>query len=102
MAKGITLARELKGAHMKSTRRSEIIGIVVCLMTFSVSALSQQTKPTAAKTSPTIAVTMDTQLTSMEKQFVPAAEAMPGDKYSFVPDGEAFKGSRTFALEVRH
>jgi len=45
---------------------------------------------------------MDTQLTTMEKQLVPAAEAMPAEKYSFVPNGEEFNGSRTFALEVRH
>lgn len=87
---------------MKPTLRRETIGILVCLMTFSVIASPQQTKPTATNAPATIALTMDTQLTTMEKQFVPAAEAMPADKYSFVPAGEDFKGSRTFALEVRH
>jgi uncharacterized damage-inducible protein DinB len=62
-----------------------------------------QIKPTSVpKQPPTIALTMDTQLTTMEKQLVPAAEAMPAEKYSFVPNGEEFNGSRTFALEVRH
>jgi uncharacterized damage-inducible protein DinB len=86
---------------MKPALRRDVTGIVVCLMTCSVIASPQQTKAASAKT-PTIALTMDTQLTSMEKQLVPAAEAMPADKYLFVPEGEEFGGSRTFALEVRH
>jgi hypothetical protein len=87
---------------MKPVLHSDAITILVCLLTFSVIASAQQTKPAATKPTPTFASTMDAQLTSMEKQFVPAAEAMPADKYSFVPSGEDFKGSRTFALEVRH
>ena len=51
---------------------------------------------------PTIALTLDAQLTVREKQIVPAAELMPADEYAFVPEGEGFKGSRTFALEVKH
>jgi hypothetical protein len=58
----------------------------------------QKSKPIHA----TIASTLDAQLTVREKQIVPAAEAMPADEYSFVPDGDTFKGSRTFALEVKH
>jgi uncharacterized damage-inducible protein DinB len=38
----------------------------------------------------------------METQIVPAAQAMPADKYSFVPSDGEFRGSRTFGLEVRH
>ena len=45
---------------------------------------------------------MDAQLTFLEGQIVPAAEAMPNDKYSFAPHGSSFDGVRTFALEVKH
>ena len=31
-----------------------------------------------------------------------AAEAMPADKYSFVPTGGDFKGVRTFAQQITH
>jgi hypothetical protein len=58
--------------------------------------LSAQTTP------PTIASTLDAQLTLVERQFVPAAEAMPADKFDFAPPGSNFTGVRTFALEVRH
>jgi uncharacterized damage-inducible protein DinB len=41
-------------------------------------------------------------LVSVEKQIVSAAEAMPAEKYGFVPvDGE-FKGVRTFGQQVKH
>ncbi len=87
---------------MKPTIRKHVIGTIMCVIALNAAASSQQTNPKATKTSSTIALAMDTQLTSMEKQFVPAAEAMPAEKYSFVPAGEDFRGSRTFALEVRH
>ncbi len=51
---------------------------------------------------PTIASVMDSQLTFLEGQIVPAAEAMPEDRYSFAPEGSSFDGVRTFALEVKH
>jgi uncharacterized damage-inducible protein DinB len=41
-------------------------------------------------------------LNIVEKEFVPAAEAMPEDKYSFAPSEGEFKGVRTFAQQVKH
>jgi hypothetical protein len=51
---------------------------------------------------PSIASVMEAQLSMVESQFVPAAEAMPEEKYTFVPTSGEFKGVRTFALEVKH
>jgi uncharacterized damage-inducible protein DinB len=85
---------------MKLTRSKRLIPILVLIVSCATVAVPQQKSAAVAKA--TIALTMDTQLTTMEKQIVPAAEAMPADKYSFVPSGDDFKGSRTFALEVRH
>ena len=63
-------------------------------------------KPAAPSDQPppklTIAQIMDRQLTTLEKEFVPAAEAMPDDKFNFAPTQGEFKGVRTFALQVRH
>lgn len=87
---------------MQSAARKEVIGIVLCVMTLIATGTSQQRKAGPTKGVPSLATTMDAQLTFMEKQLVPAAEAMPADKYTFVPDGEEFRGSRTFALEVKH
>lgn len=38
----------------------------------------------------------------VEGEFVPAADAMPEDKYSFAPTNGEFKGVRTFAQQVKH
>jgi uncharacterized damage-inducible protein DinB len=50
----------------------------------------------------TVAQILDRQLTTLEKEFVPAAEAMPDDKFNFAPTQGEFKGVRTFALQVKH
>jgi uncharacterized damage-inducible protein DinB len=53
---------------------------------------------------PTFALVFDRVLTNVEKDVVPAAEAMPDDKFNFAPaptQGE-FKGVRTFAQQVKH
>src|SRR5579885_2124435 len=44
----------------------------------------------------------DLLVSSVEGEFVPAAEAMPEDKYSFAPTNGEFKGVRTFAQQVKH
>ncbi len=41
-------------------------------------------------------------LAGAEGEFVPAAEAMPEDKFDFAPTSGEFKGVRTFAQQVRH
>lgn len=51
---------------------------------------------------PSIAKEMDQAVSNVEHDFVPAAEAMPEDHYSFAPTEGEFKGVRTFALEVKH
>lgn len=50
----------------------------------------------------TVAQILDRQLTSLEREFVPAAEAMPEDKFNFAPTQGEFKGVRTFALQLKH
>jgi uncharacterized damage-inducible protein DinB len=50
----------------------------------------------------TLSGVLDRAVTSVEKEFVPAAEAMPADKYSYAPTSGEFKGVRTFAQEVKH
>jgi hypothetical protein len=45
---------------------------------------------------------MEIQLRIVESQLVPAAEAMPEDKYSFAPTNGEFTGVKTFAQQVKH
>lgn len=60
--------------------------------------------PLAAADAPTASVgkILDNQLRMIENEFVPLAEAMPADRYSFAPTGGEFKGVRTFAQQVTH
>jgi hypothetical protein len=41
-------------------------------------------------------------ITNVESEFVPAAEAMPEDKFGFAPTNGEFKGVRTFGQQVKH
>lgn len=50
----------------------------------------------------TISQVVDTTTKRIERDFVPAAEAMPEEKYSFAPTSGEFKGVRTFAEQIKH
>src|SRR5882757_1893734 len=56
----------------------------------------------SAKDAGTIATALDKNITGVEKEIVPAAEAMPDDKYTFAPTNGEFKGVRTFAGQLKH
>ncbi len=45
---------------------------------------------------------LDRQLANLEREFVPAAEAMPEATFNFAPTSGEFKGVKTFAQQVRH
>ncbi len=51
---------------------------------------------------PTFGGTFDRSAKGMEQEIVPAAEAMPEDKFNFAPSQGEFKGVRTFAQQVKH
>jgi uncharacterized damage-inducible protein DinB len=84
---------------------------IFCILSLFVSAFSvgtqahDQQKLPKGKTS--LAAAIDTEISNIEKQFVDVVEAMPEDKFSYSPEnsdlsGSAFKGVRSFALQVRH
>ena len=58
-------------------------------------------KATADK-APAIGQVLDRQLANLEREFVPAAEALPEDKFKFAPTNGEFKGVKTFAQQVKH
>src|SRR5438270_13988380 len=89
--------------------------LMMCIGAFAQSAAPRaKTKKTAASAAaPNAAIKfgvpqiLDRQLSNLEGQLVPAAEAMPEDKFNFAPSNELIKGSefsgvKTFALQVRH
>jgi len=50
----------------------------------------------------TVSQVLDRSVSNVERDFVPAADAMPEDKYSFAPTNGEFKGVRTFAQQIKH
>jgi len=71
-----------------------------------LTAVAWGQKPSTA-TFPTLAAAVDGDITSVEKQIFEIAEAMPEEKYSFSPEslnipGNAYKGVRTFAQQLKH
>ena len=69
------------------------------LLTASGLALGQEAKPAEHRT---VAQVLDRSITGVENEFVPAAGAMPEDKYLFAPTSGEFKGVRSFAQQVKH
>jgi hypothetical protein len=89
-------ARRCYGSNMRTLL---IVATSLVVLTFAAGrAASEPAKPPAVTT----AQIMDRQLSMLEKEFVPAAQAMPESKYDFAPTAGEFKGVRTFALEVKH
>ena len=58
-----------------------------------------QAKPEAARN---VSQVVDRAVKGVESEFVPAAEAMPEEKYGYAPTNGEFKGVRTFAQQVKH
>ena len=73
---------------------------LLCVPMFLLCCCSGLALAQDAKT--TVSQVMDRGVTGVEKEFVPAAEAMPEDKFAFAPTSGEFKGVRTFAQQVKH
>jgi hypothetical protein len=73
--------------------------LLAALIVISASLALAQAKP---DDHPTVAKVLDARVANVESEFVPAAEAMPEDKYSYAPTNGEFKGVRTFAQQVKH
>jgi len=73
----------------------------VCL---TVAFAQTPAKPAQPTTPPTISQILDRSLGYPESEVVPAADAMPDDKFEFAPAASMgdFKGVRTFGQQVRH
>lgn len=70
-----------------------------CLTLIGLSA-AQESKSTHERRS--VTEILDHTVSNAEHEFVPAAEAMPEDKFAFAPTNGEFKGVRTFAEQIKH
>ena len=76
------------------------LGLVVgSLVVLTISAAAQMAAP---KEHRTVAQVLDATVNNLEHEFVPAADAMPEDKFGFAPTGGEFKGVRTYAQQIKH
>src|SRR5215831_3670226 len=77
-----------------------LVVATIVMMTVGAAAFGQaMPKPEERRT---LTQVMDRALTNAEKEFLSAAEAMPEDKYGYVPSDGEFKKVRTFAGQVKH
>jgi DinB superfamily len=73
--------------------------VCACLLLLSGIVLAQAAKPAEPQT---VSQVLARSVTNVENEFVPAADAMPEDKYAFAPTTGEFKGVRTFGQQVKH
>jgi uncharacterized damage-inducible protein DinB len=71
-----------------------VCGLLVLAMT------AQAAKPKEERR--TVTEVLDHTVLNVEHDFIPAAEAMPEDKYGFAPSDGEFKGVRTYAQQIKH
>ena len=79
--------------------------IAAAIIEFGISAVAAPAAVTKMASTPALdgaAEILDQRLSTIEKEVVPAAEAMPEERYSFAPTAGEFAGVRTFAEEVKH
>ncbi|MGC2475297.1 MAG: DinB family protein [Candidatus Sulfotelmatobacter sp.] len=74
-------------------------GVIAFLVLATICA-AQAAKPKEERRS--VTMILDHTVSNLESEFVPAAEAMPEDKYGFAPTNGEFKGVRTFAQQIKH
>lgn len=74
--------------------------VTACIWLAAFAAASQMAA--AKEEQHTVTYLLDRTVTNFENEFIPAAEAMPEDKFGFAPTGGEFKGVRTFAQQIKH
>jgi hypothetical protein len=78
----------------------KILALIACAFLMMAAAEAQAAPPKPEHH--TVTELLQRSITNMEHEFVPAAEAMPEDKFGFAPTNGQFKGVRTFAQQIKH
>ena len=76
--------------------------VTLCVVALSLIAAAQEKKTNHKEERRTVTQVLDRTTSNLEREFVPAAEAMPEDKYNFAPNNGEFKSVRTFAQQIKH
>jgi uncharacterized damage-inducible protein DinB len=86
--------------NRRTLMSKKVIGLTFCLLALAALSVAQENK--AKNDHRTVTEILDHTVSNVEHDFVPAAEAMPEDKYGFAPTNGQFKGVRTFAQQIKH
>jgi hypothetical protein len=84
---------------MGEMMKIKVAGITFCLLVLVVAGAAQNKMKDERRT---VTEILDHTVLNLEHEFVPAAEAMPEDKYAFAPTNGEFKGVRTFDQQIKH
>ncbi len=81
--------------------------LAFCVLALTLTGVAREKpvqgkKDTKKEERRSVSQVLERTLTNLERDFVPAAEAMPEDKYGFAPTEGAFKGVRNFGQQVKH
>jgi hypothetical protein len=79
--------------------RMTCVSLLLLTLCHFTSAQTKTSHPAAQLTTRQV---IDAWITNTETHLVPVANAMPDDKYSFVPSNGEFKNVRTFAEQLKH
>jgi uncharacterized damage-inducible protein DinB len=80
--------------------REKLSCLAVCVLALVALSTAQDNK--GKDEHRTVTQVLDNTVSNIEHEFVPAAEAMPEDKFGFAPTNGEFKGVRTFAQQIKH
>jgi uncharacterized damage-inducible protein DinB len=80
--------------------RKKLSYVAFCVLALAAVGAAQDNK--GKDEHRTVTQVLDRTVSNMEHEFVPAAEAMPEDKFGFAPTNGEFKGVRTFGEQVKH
>ena len=78
------------------------LSLVACGLLMLTCALTAQAPPKPKEEHRSVTQVLDRTVLNMEHEFIPAAEAMPEEKFGFAPTNGEFKGVRTFAQQIKH
>ena len=78
------------------------LGLSLCLIVATPLLWAQAPVAATPAPAPTFAQSLNRSLAGFEGEVVPAAEAMPEEKFAFAPTQGEFKGVKTYAEQVRH
>ena len=80
--------------------RKKLSHLAFCVLALAVVGAAQDGKSKDEHRS--VTQVLDQTILNMEHDLIPAAEAMPEDKFAFAPTNGEFKGVRTFGQQIKH